>query len=359
MAVAAAFGATTLMRPAGARGRLAGTALLAVLLPLEHQSTPLRDWAVPARNAVPQVYSWLAARGEPSPIVEFTPAPRSGWRDEAGWVHLSTLHWQPIVNGYASYRPLTHALIIDQLLYNFPTRGSIALLQRLGVRYLVHHPGRGGYSESIAAARRFEKNVGRFSRELELVASFDDAGVYDGPLGRLGGERVYRVHNTGLGLRLPVLDRGRLLDPKGWTCESLPPAAGCQRAFDGLPSTWFSTERRQRGGDFVTLRFPEPRRVQGVKLISGYRAAEYPRRPEVWGLSAGRRILLGRRFRSAAFLGEFLERSPRAGITFAFEPRTLEGIRVALRPAPSTLAAWSLVEIEIYGVPETEGEGES
>ncbi len=358
LAVGAAYGAVALLGRlrAGRPARLATAALLALALPLEHWSTPLRAWPVPEGQTLPAVYAWLRSLPESTPVLEFPPAPPRGRRAEALWPLLSTAHWMRLVNGYSSFQPPHHALVLDQLLDGFPSRGSLALLRRLGVQYLVVHPEWSRhFPESERALIRFESEVGRFEGDLRLVRRFSDAGAYDGPLGRLGGEEVWQLLPGRQTTRPAPLADATRLPPAGWSCDSKP-KANCRLAIDADLTTAFSSGRGQRRGDSLQVDFGRPLVVGAVALRVGRWPAFYPRRPEVWGRPPeGWRRLAGR-FDATAFLEGLLARRPSAGIEVAFEPVELTALRVRLGPTSATTERWMQAELEVYG-PQAGGLG--
>ncbi len=354
LCVCAAFGAAALLaRLAPGWPRRAAWALLVLVLPLEHWATPLRTWELPEGRTLPAVYAWMRTLPPGAVLLEYPPAPPRGRRSEALWPLLSTHHWRPIVNGYSSFQPAHHALVLDQVLARLPSRGSLAVLRRLGVDYLVLHPDWSrNFPESEQALRRFEQQVPRFPLDLQRVATFDDAGVYTGSLGPLGGEQVWRLLPGEVAPVPPPLSAATRLSPDGWTCTSKPADGACERSLDGSLSTAFSTARGQRDGDFIRLDFPHPLRVAGVALRVGGWPSAYPRQPDILGLRAGRWERLVGRYDAAAFLVSLLARDPRAGLELRFEPSEVNALQVRLGPPPENAERWMQAEIEVHGPPQ-------
>lgn len=354
LCVSAALGVAVLLaRLRSGWPRRLAWALLVVLLPLEHWATPLRTWELPEGRTLPAAYGWLRGLPSNTVILEYPPAPPRGRRSEALWLLLSTHHWQRLVNGYSSFQPAQHALVLDQALGRLPTRGSIAVLRRLGVEYLVLHPDWSrNFPESEQALQRFEQEARRFPADLQFVTSFDDAGIYDGPLGRLGGERVWRLLPGALPPLPARLTPATRLAAADWTCSSKPADGGCERAIDGSLATAFSTARGQRDGDFVRLDFPGVRRVTGVALRVGGWPSSYPRQPDVLGLRDGRWQRLAGRYDAAAFLDGLLARYPGAGLELTFEPAEVSALQIRLGPPPENAERWMQAEIEVHGPPQ-------
>jgi len=79
-----------------------------------------------------------------------------------------TAHHRPTPNGYSGYIPPSY-VAQSRALWTLPSPTAIALLQRLGIRYVVVHPSVGGTPWSglrvprSAAPLRY---IGRFGRDL-------------------------------------------------------------------------------------------------------------------------------------------------------------------------------------------------
>jgi hypothetical protein len=346
LAIVAALGAARALAWLRRPWRMAAGALLCLLLPLEHLSTPLRTWRVPTAATLPAVDRWLKTQPRRGTL-EFPPYPSYRKRSEAGWVWLSAYHWQPIVNGYASFNPPWHGLVIDEVLESFPSRGTLAMLRVLGVERIVVHPEPTGFPEPDAALQRFGEGLERFAEDFELEASFEDQDIYDGPLGRLGGERVYRLRPAPVTFAEAPADAVEL--PRtGWTCSSSQESP-CTQAFDGNVETTWSTPRAQRGRDFVRVLLPRAVPLQGIGLRAGRVASDYPREPEIWVRSEGVwRLLMNARFDRAAFLRQLLAHEPTASLTAWFEPLEGDAVELRLKPTTTTIARWQLPELVLY-----------
>jgi hypothetical protein len=132
--VLAAFGATRLA--ASRPGFVAGLVLVVlavvetVSLPLPLQPTP----PVPAKT-----YAWLA-RQPIAPVLEWpTPVPEHlGATEDARYMYYSTLHWQPLLNGYSGHHPDSFLRLLHGI-RSFPAPDAIAYLGPRGVRYVILH----------------------------------------------------------------------------------------------------------------------------------------------------------------------------------------------------------------------------
>jgi hypothetical protein len=170
--------AWTRWRDRPARVLLVGAAALAetVIAPI-----PMPGWAqvVDTRRPPPAVYPWLASQpGEP--VVAELPmegiegiVARSGFHESIYLVY-STLHWKPLVNGYAGIEPPPY-LELRAAVRRFPSEAALDALRRRDVRYVVVH--RGGYGPLKWA--RIERDLPLFSGALREAARFDGDVVYE------------------------------------------------------------------------------------------------------------------------------------------------------------------------------------
>ena len=149
--------------------------LIPLLLLLEVVPAYVPVTHVPTGNAIPPVYQWLATHGGSQPIVELpiTTVDRNfPPKDEAWYDYYAIYHSHPIVDGWSGYRPpLTEQ--IAALLYNFPSRDSLAILKKYNITYVVLHLQL--YSPNIGASifAQAQTNAG-----LRQVASFGSDSVW-------------------------------------------------------------------------------------------------------------------------------------------------------------------------------------
>ena len=110
---------------------------------------PMPSWSkiIDTRQEPPPVYRWLAEQPGQDVIVhlpmfdayslEHRPASH-----ESIYMVYSTLHWKPMVNGYAGIEPRGYVRIRERMM-SFPSEEFLGLLRDVGVRYIIVH--RGGY----------------------------------------------------------------------------------------------------------------------------------------------------------------------------------------------------------------------
>jgi len=347
--VLAAVGVAALSRGLRLRPRVAAASalLLALLVAAEHLSVPLPTWPVPTGKALPPAYAWLAGPASPDgPIVEFPPFPVRRRREEALWLQLSTFHWKPLANGYASFYPAHYDLVVNTLL-DGPSPLAFEVLRVLGVRLLVFHPRPRADAEGRQAARHFEAALPRLlDGTLEEIASFADSPdkSYD-RLGILGGERVFRI----LPRQSPRPQRERLMPESryprtGWRCEAS--ADGCELALDGQSETLFATRTPQVAGDYFRVLFPHPLSVSGVSLASGRWSQFYPIEAEFFGLFGDEWVRLPHRENRLEFLQDLLRDPGRAALELHLRHRmTMSGIELRLGHPGTAFNPWLVPEV--------------
>jgi uncharacterized membrane protein YwzB len=336
--------AAVLDRMAGGM-RAGAVALLAVLLPFEHWTTPAAGVAVPTGQRVPSVYRWLA-EGPAEPIVELPLYPERAKRLRSAYLYFSTYHWRPIPIGRTSFYPPAHDFLAWEL-RGFPDDTSVILLDRLGIRTIVVHP------LSWDPAQREARLVALDAQpRLALVRSFDDVpqGAYE-PLG-LGAERVYRI----VGQSRPV---ARLCEPEdelpreGWAFRH----SGRKKpdlVRDGDRRTAWFTHIPQRPDDFLDVILPRRDTVAAAVLELYYPHEEFPRNLAVFAsddAESWRRVPWSRGpEESWAVLDELLRRPREARLVVRFDPQELSALslRIGSREQEDAWPQWSIPELRLY-----------
>jgi hypothetical protein len=169
VAVLAGLGCSALVERARSVDRRLGGVLVAVLLVVvmaESVTTGVPLAVVPAGSA--DVYRAVRGLG-PGVVMELpAPLPDTLPGQEAVYAYWSTLHWNPLINGYSGYRPQVYLSTLNEM-RAFPDDESIARLKRLNVRYVIVHRiffGPGGYEALIERMRQ--------RPELEFQGRFSD-----------------------------------------------------------------------------------------------------------------------------------------------------------------------------------------
>ena len=173
LAALAGYGFVALTASLSPRSRgLAAAAVCAVLL-AEYRVRPLD--LVPYPNTAPPLYAWLAT--QPRGVVAEFPMPTEGLPGpDPEYAYLSTFHWQPTVNGYSGFYPVSYLNRLDAV-GDFPDEASLVRLRGDGVRYLIVHLA--GYDRDVGDSmlRRLRDDVG-LAQLTELSDGRADAVVF-------------------------------------------------------------------------------------------------------------------------------------------------------------------------------------
>jgi hypothetical protein len=155
------------------RWKTAGTVALALLAGAGLWESYVVNFpgGTPPREPIPAVYSRLAAlpKGPVLSLPTYRFAPDNF--HEADYLLFSTAHWNPLVNGFGRHEPPGHMARMETL-QHFSSAEAVALLRRIGVRYVVLHPSRA--SELARAAAAAEQVPG-----VRLVAHDGDDFLFE------------------------------------------------------------------------------------------------------------------------------------------------------------------------------------
>jgi hypothetical protein len=136
---------------------------------------PMPEWSklIDTRKEPPPVYRWLAEQPGRDAVVHLPMLDVQGLErrpafHESVYMVYSTLHWKPLVNGYAGIEPKSYARLRD-LSWQFPSEEFLGALRTVGTRYVVlHRKGYGpfqwarlqkGMPEALASGRLREVAV--------------------------------------------------------------------------------------------------------------------------------------------------------------------------------------------------------
>jgi len=158
------------------RAALAAVGLLAlaetVIAPI-----PMPEWSkvIDTRREPPPVYRWLAA--EPGrdavvhlPMLDVYGLERRPAFHESIYMAYSTLHWKPLVNGYAGIEPRRYVQL-RELLRAFPSPESLAALRAAGTRYVVVHRRGYGPNQWQRLEARMPEALSSSLRELAVLGT--------------------------------------------------------------------------------------------------------------------------------------------------------------------------------------------
>jgi hypothetical protein len=176
------------LRPrAAALAAIGGLALAETLI----VPIPMPQWSklIDTRKEPPPVYRWLAEQPGRDAIVHLPMLDVYGLEKrpafhESIYMVYSTLHWKPLVNGYAGIEPRRY-VTIRTLAASFPEPQVLAALRGTGARYVVLH--RKGYGPF--QWERLQKGMPQAlaSGALREVAVLGTDTVYELGPGRAGG----------------------------------------------------------------------------------------------------------------------------------------------------------------------------
>jgi hypothetical protein len=291
------------------------------------------------------VYRWLATRPA-EPIVELPLYPERQKKLWSLYLYFSTVHWQRLPIGRASFYPPVHDLLAWNL-RGFPDDTALAALDRLGLHTVVVHPRQWPEAERGARLAALDAHP-----RLHLLRTFVDppAPAAEG-LG-LGEERVYAVaagpppHPLCTPTDAVPL-RGAALDGTGINKP--------ERANDGDLSRAWATAQPQRPGDRLEVSLPAPEPLAAVAIRLHYPYEEF-----------GRNLVLQVKDPSGTWrrvsyvddvdvrwetLHALVERPLDARMVFRLErPETVTAVRlmVGYREEEPAWPRWSVPEIELY-----------
>jgi hypothetical protein len=148
---------------------------------------PMPQWSklIDTRREPPPVYRWIAEQPGRDPIVHLPMLDVYGLErrpafHESVYMVYSTLHWKPLVNGYAGIEPRRYVEIRD-LARSFPSAAFLDALRAIGTRYVILH--RKGYGPF--QWERLQKGMpgALASGALREVATLGSDAVYElGPV---------------------------------------------------------------------------------------------------------------------------------------------------------------------------------
>jgi hypothetical protein len=112
-----------------------GTLLIAIVaVEYAHRIDPAPPLPTSLEQADRPDYAWMAEN--PAPAIEF---PMGEGDVASAWPNYwSTMHWNPVVNGYSAIAPPVYYVFRERM-NEFPTERTIELLQGMGVETVVYH----------------------------------------------------------------------------------------------------------------------------------------------------------------------------------------------------------------------------
>jgi hypothetical protein len=332
LAVLAGVGFAVLTAPTFGQTRTVLAIVVAVAIACEGYGGPLPVEAFPTADmkADAPAYAWLGTQPR-GPALEL---PVGGADVAARHLYRTLTHGNRIVNGYSGYGsalqdfvggpPFTEIGRIDD---------ALAMARALGVRWIIVHPPL--YTDPASGVAIVEAVRGA-TTHVARVVMFEAAAIAE-------------LRPTRQRAALLVDPAWREARPHTFTASSSHNPDGLKRAFDGdRGSRWFTGER-QRGAEWIELRFRSPLDVARVRLEMDRRSnGDYPRGLVAEGSDDGRTW-------RTLFEDGIL---PRLGLSIAHEPRT-PGIDLVLPPNATRVLRlrttgetrvwyWSIHELRVW-----------
>lgn len=136
---------------------------------------PMPGWSkiIDTREEPPPVYGWLAEQPGRDvivhlPMFDVYSLERRPAFHESIYMVYSTLHWKPMVNGYAGIEPDGYVRIRERMM-SFPSEEFLELLREVDVRYIVVHRGGYGPNQWGRLQERLPRALGRTLREVVVL----------------------------------------------------------------------------------------------------------------------------------------------------------------------------------------------
>jgi hypothetical protein len=151
---------------------------------------PMPQWSklIDTTKDPPPVYRWIAKQPGRDPIVHLPMLDVYGLErrpafHESVYMVYSTLHWKPLVNGYAGIEPKAYVRLRG-LARGFPSEEFLSALRAIGTRYvIVHRKGYGPFQWERLQKGLPQALVGGALRE---VATLGTDTVYELQTSRQG-----------------------------------------------------------------------------------------------------------------------------------------------------------------------------
>jgi len=138
---------------------------------------PMPEWSkvIDTRREPPAVYRWLAAQPGRDAVVHLPMLAVYGLErrpafHESIYMVYSTLHWKPLVNGYAGIEPRRYVQL-REILRSFPSQESLAALRTTGARYVVVHRKGYGPNQWQRLEQRMPEALGSSLRERAVLGT--------------------------------------------------------------------------------------------------------------------------------------------------------------------------------------------
>jgi hypothetical protein len=137
VSVLAAYGVARVLSRTPASWRRPLVLLLGGVMMLEYQTAPAYMETLPVNP--PDVYRWLAREPRGTVTIEYPlPRPEAVPLNDPLYMYFSTMHWQPLLNGYSGHYPVSYIDLLKSQ-RTFPDDASMAVLRARGVKAIIVH----------------------------------------------------------------------------------------------------------------------------------------------------------------------------------------------------------------------------
>lgn len=307
--------------------------LISLLLLADYASIPLSLAKLPGTKKFPAIYSPVRNLPTDAVLIEL-PMPIEPLErgHEALPMFYSTFHRKKLVNGYSGYVPPGY-VVISESMEEFPSPETFRLLEDLGVSYILVHT-RGFRPEKGLLTNAL---LQKFLDHVELKASAE-------------GDYLYRIIPKGQNEEVERKSLIEVGDRKLWTGWTSSNVECIKLAFDGRPTTGWTSRFPQRPGDFFFLDLGETLSAELLEISFSSKPLDYPRGFTVEGSTDQR---------SWVFLNETPFSIPRLTQTniedlsgyrmrVVLKTKEVRSLRIRLtRPHPRQ--HWSIQEIRLFG----------
>jgi hypothetical protein len=266
LAVLGAGGMAVLTARLAPRLRWATAVLIAAVIAAEGYAGPLAVERFPSPDMAADraSYEWLAAQPG-GPMLEL---PVGETATSVRHLYRTLAHRNRIVNGYSGYGsalqnfvggpPFTELARLDD---------ALVMARALGIRWLMVHPPLYGDPAHGDALVRALRSTGAHVARVESLAAASVAELRPLRPAGLQADPTWRE-----------VPPGEIAASSSHNSERLP------LLFDGNRDTRWFTGERQRGAEWIELRFPDIRDVARLRLEMDRRSrADYPRGLKVEG----------------------------------------------------------------------------
>jgi hypothetical protein len=278
-------------------------------------------------------YEWLRSQAR-GPLLEL---PIGGTPEGVRYLASTLVHGHRIVNGYSGYGSALQGFVGVPFRDLDRVTDALQMARSLGIRWVaVHAPLFGGDREPSDALVRALR-----AAPPEHVARVQDFG-----------SMALAELQPGAPVEETIDPAWQEIQPRTFHATASANASVLPLAFDGDPTTRWSSGARQQGREWIELTFDSPRDLARVRLEANrYTLADYPRGLVVTSSGDGARF-------ETLFSGSVADRLANSIVT---EPRR-PGIAVVLRPNAtrvlrlSTTGAtralyWSVTELRVWARP--------